>query len=90
MQSDREEKIRARAHQIWEREGRPSGREHVHWEEAAREIEAEAHAGPGLDETLRVTPFNDPTRPGGPVEGAPYPLEGAAGGKAPARRPSKR
>jgi len=34
--------IRARAHQIWEREGRPEGRHIEHWEMASAEIAAEA------------------------------------------------
>ena len=29
-----EQRIRARAHQIWEQEGRPQGRERDHWEKA--------------------------------------------------------
>ncbi|WP_274425483.1 DUF2934 domain-containing protein [Chelativorans sp. YIM 93263] len=32
---------RARAHEIWESEGRPTGRDREHWERATREIEAE-------------------------------------------------
>jgi hypothetical protein len=40
--ADREEKIRLRAHEIWEREGRPAGRAELHWEQARREIEGEA------------------------------------------------
>jgi hypothetical protein len=36
-----DDKIKARAHQIWEREGRPHGRHHEHWEEARRQVEAE-------------------------------------------------
>ncbi|SKA36350.1 DUF2934 domain-containing protein [Consotaella salsifontis] len=36
---DNAEAIRNRAYEIWEREGRPNGREHEHWAEAAREIE---------------------------------------------------
>ena len=40
--SDNAEAMRIRAHQIWEREGRPQGREHQHWAEAARELEVEA------------------------------------------------
>lgn len=39
--TDREECIRARAHQIWEREGCPEGRGGEHWQQAVREIEAE-------------------------------------------------
>lgn len=34
--------IRARAHEIWEREGRPEGRHIEHWETASAEIAAEA------------------------------------------------
>ena len=30
--------IRERAYAIWEREGRPEGRERQHWEQAAREV----------------------------------------------------
>jgi hypothetical protein len=49
MPDDREERIRARAHQLWESEGRPSGREAEHWEQARREIEAEEAGGAPLD-----------------------------------------
>jgi hypothetical protein len=34
-------RIEARAHQIWEQEGRPDGREKEHWEQAQREISEE-------------------------------------------------
>lgn len=46
---EREEQIRARAHQLWLDEGRPEGREGEHWQRAAREIErggAEADTPP--------------------------------------------
>lgn len=33
---DREERIRRRAHEIWEREGRPEGREREHWDQAVQ------------------------------------------------------
>ncbi len=36
-----EDRIRERAHLIWEREGRPVGRELAHWEMAAAELSAE-------------------------------------------------
>jgi hypothetical protein len=39
---DLEAKIRARAHEIWEHEGRPAGRAEAHWEQARREIEFDA------------------------------------------------
>ena len=33
-----DERIRARAHEIWESEGRPEGRDREHWEQAFREM----------------------------------------------------
>ena len=39
--SDRETRVRERAHQLWEQEGRPHGRDFDHWERASREIDAE-------------------------------------------------
>jgi hypothetical protein len=38
--TSREEIIRKRAHELWEREGRPDGREQEHWDQAVQEIEA--------------------------------------------------
>lgn len=42
MFHDDQDLIRARAHQIWEREGRPEGRHLEHWEMASAELAAEA------------------------------------------------
>src|SRR5208282_4499721 len=36
-----EQKVRERAYHIWEREGRPQGREAEHWEKALRELAME-------------------------------------------------
>ncbi len=41
MSSDREERVRQRAHEIWLREGRPDGHGPRHWIEAEGEIDAE-------------------------------------------------
>ncbi|WP_341213270.1 DUF2934 domain-containing protein [uncultured Limimaricola sp.] len=41
MADDREERIRKRAYEMWERDGSPEGQDHAHWHDAAREIEAE-------------------------------------------------
>ena len=35
---DRETRIRKRAYEIWEAEGRPNGREREHWERATGEV----------------------------------------------------
>jgi hypothetical protein len=40
-QREREQRIRERAHHIWEREGQPDGQEPNHWERASREIDEE-------------------------------------------------
>ena len=45
MQGDREERIRRRAHEIWEREGRPEGEHDAHWARACAEIDGEDRAG---------------------------------------------
>ncbi len=36
-----EERVHHRAYEIWERAGRPEGRDKEHWEQARREIAAE-------------------------------------------------
>lgn len=36
-EQSREERIRERAHEIWEREGRKDGDHERHWEEAEKE-----------------------------------------------------
>ena len=41
MDTNKEELIRQRAREIWEREGQPEGRATEHWEQAAQEIDAE-------------------------------------------------
>ena len=41
MDHDRDQRVRARAHAIWEREGRPEGRETEHWQLASEEIDRE-------------------------------------------------
>lgn len=50
--NNRIERIRERAHQIWEREGRPEGRAQEHWDKAVQDIEAEGSE-----------PSRGPTRP---------------------------
>lgn len=40
MQDQDQDRIRRRAHEIWEREGRPEGREREHWDRACREVGA--------------------------------------------------
>ena len=41
MADDREERIRLKAHEIWEQEGKPQGRDAVHWDMASELIAIE-------------------------------------------------
>ena len=45
--SERDQKIRQRAYEIWEREGRPDGNHGEHWDRAAREIDEQEAAPAG-------------------------------------------
>lgn len=49
--TDRNEAIRARAHEIWESEGCPEGREADHWAQAEAEIFGPATAGTASDDS---------------------------------------
>lgn len=51
-----EERVRQRAHEIWEREGRPEGRNLEHWERAKEEIAIEDN----LSQTLSPNPSTGP------------------------------
>jgi hypothetical protein len=46
MQDNLEHLIRARAHQLWEQEGRPDGRADDHWREARKLVEIEGMKQP--------------------------------------------
>lgn len=41
MSGDRDERIRKKAHDIWEKEGRPEGEGYKHWAQAEAEVDAE-------------------------------------------------
>lgn len=41
MSGDRTQRVKERAHRIWEEAGRPHGTDAEHWAQAEREIEAE-------------------------------------------------
>ena len=38
--ADLQARIERRAYELWERDGRPEGRDHAHWQQAEREIGA--------------------------------------------------
>lgn len=60
------DEIRQRAHQLWDRAGRPEGQDTLHWLQAEREVRAERDAASGDDES----------------DAAPKPLSGPASEKA--------
>ena len=42
MTDDRQDRIRQRAHEIWEKAGRPEGAHQEHWEQATAEVDGAA------------------------------------------------
>lgn len=77
-----EERIRERAHRIWEEEGRPHGRDWEHWERARREIEgtsARGRAGPAPSSTGPQTTARE-TTPTGNTSGRPQTSSTSASG----------
>jgi hypothetical protein len=54
MSKNQHSKIQERAHEIWEREGRPHGRHHEHWAQAEREIAAQAEPQQAAGENLKM------------------------------------
>jgi hypothetical protein len=65
-----QDRIRRRAHDIWEREGRSEGRSAEHWTQACREIEAEGTAASGSSPTPTASDH------GGTTQGQAMRLEG--------------
>ncbi|ANC91138.1 DUF2934 domain-containing protein [Azospirillum humicireducens] len=56
MAEDLESRIRQRAHEIWEREGRPEGRADANWELASEEIAIQEN----YRDTLKPNPVGGP------------------------------
>jgi hypothetical protein len=55
MSTEKHERIRQRAHAIWENEGRPDGEHERHWAMATSEIDAE-DASPPIEATTGAGP----------------------------------
>jgi len=56
MAGDRDERIRKRAHEIWESEGRPEGAHHEHWLKASSEVDAEDAAPAEKPKAAKASP----------------------------------
>lgn len=59
---DRAERVRRRAHNIWERDGRPDGRHDEHWAQAEAEVDDEIRAERQSAETESSAPEAPPKR----------------------------
>ncbi|MFA6156888.1 DUF2934 domain-containing protein [Mesorhizobium sp.] len=46
MTDDRQERIRKRAHQIWQEEGQPAGQHERHWRQAAEDVDRDSAGKP--------------------------------------------
>jgi len=55
MHSDRDARIRQRAYEIWEAEGRPHGKEHEHWRRAEQEVAHREAAAAAAGSTAATT-----------------------------------
>lgn len=82
MSDDRIDRIRRRAHAIWDREGRPDGRDAEHWSRAEAEIGTDRGGGettaPPAACAVEAGPCPgqstpDTRRPEGPPEGRDTP-----------------
>jgi len=62
MMDAREERIKAKAHELWEADGKPEGRDREHWEQAAKLVEEEERVG------ARAENHPDAARPGKPTD----------------------
>lgn len=74
MSGNRDERIRERAHAIWDREGKPEGAAQRHWQQAEQEIDREDHV------PAKKTPAKKPAatkKPAEKTEGASRKTAGA-------------
>src|SRR3954452_357006 len=70
MEAEREDEVRARAHALWEREGRPEGGAERHWAQAEAELRAEGDGRAGAPAVEAVRTPARPDRAGGRAGGA--------------------
>lgn len=95
---DPTDRIRRRAYAIWEREGRPEGREADHWKQASEELAIEDNIGQTLAPNPSrgpddAAPGTEPVEPLGPAEAQGESLGPTAQGEEqpiPKQRPARR
>lgn len=82
MTDDRHNRIRVRAHAIWEAQGRPHGADRQHWDQATREIDAQDAAASKKPPRAKATP-----RPKATSEAAPVAKASRPAARKPAAKP---
>jgi len=63
----REDRIRAKAHDLWEADGRPEGRDRQHWSEAAKLVEEEEREAAKAAVDPEKSKPNEPSATNDPV-----------------------
>jgi Protein of unknown function (DUF2934) len=89
MTSHTEAAVRERAYYIWEREGRPQGRELQHWQAAVRELSLEANSSNGTGGKSTRPRASGKSRIGSMVAKAKDALDGTPTAAKPASRKRK-
>jgi hypothetical protein len=84
MPPDRDERIRQRAYEIWEREGRPHGRDDEHWRMAVDEL-AEESSGASVTQAVPAARVTGTAKPGGESAVEAQPEKPVSGGGDPLR-----
>lgn len=67
MTAAREERIRAKAHALWEADGRPQGRDRAHWEQAAKLVDEEDRKAAQVAVDPQQSKPNEPSATNEPV-----------------------
>lgn len=91
--NEHDDKIRARAYQIWEEEGHPEGKHDEHWHRARGEAEGNsAHDAPDAEQSPPASPsgISSHLHPGGTLPAGSNPGVGSlgTGGGSTAGRPT--
>jgi hypothetical protein len=89
MTIDNETKVRERAYYIWEREGRPQGRELQHWQTALRELSSETNSSNGAGGKSTLPRASGKSRIGSMVAKAKDALDGTPTAAKPTPRKRK-
>ena len=84
MDDKKNDRIRARAHEIWVNEGRPEGSHERHWDQAQRDVDASDAAAKGKP---RKAPASGAAKP---AAGSATTKKAAAASRTASKAPSKK